>query len=963
MEKRTIVRCRRIWSILPGILFVIFMLMPLKAHGEEKLDQVNEQKVRVGWYQSDMFQEGIADDQIKSGYSYDYLQKIADYTSWKYEYVYGDWTELFQMLKNGEIDLLCGVFMTEERKEMMLFPDSAMGADQYYLYKRSDDSSISATDYTTFSGKKVGGIANNRMTTFTEQWIEKNNIDMEIVYFDTFEEQEAAFENGEIDLLTQTINNALRLQGISTVVKVGEEPFYLAVSSTRSDLLGKLNASLNRMLSIDPFILQNLQYANYGDTLISRTLTEEEKEWVASHHMLVGYLDNYLPYSDKDENGQPQGLMTDVIEAILKSLELENDISVEYNAYSNYDDMITALKENQIDVAFPVFGDLWDLEQDGIDASSGVVTGSETFFFKGTYQKDQIQTIAVNENNKMQIAYCRRNFPTVELISYPAIEDCLLAVLDGRADGTIINTLRTELVTGNSKYNGLSYVQLETDDSRCFGVNENNNALLLLLNRGLRILGSSYGIDNSYKYMESFFSYSNMDFIRDHVLWIGLILAIIVCIIFLRLIHHLRRKERDVREKEEYIKQVNAFNIELEELKRRADAANAAKTSFLFNLSHDIRTPMNAILGFTSLMEKELTQPVKLKEYIEKVQISGEYLLTLLDNMLEVARIDNGKEEVNEVYTDLLNESCSVSPLFENEIRKKNLVFTSDMNIQNRYVYADVQKIKEIIMNLISNAVKYTPEGGSIHMQFDEIPCNRDGYATFVYSVTDTGIGMSAEFQKKIFDSFSRERNTTESKIPGTGLGMSIVKKLVDLMGGTIDIKSEPGKGSCFRVTLSHRIVEEPDKCIASQQQVLSAQKADLAGKRILLAEDNELNAEIAIAVLENMGAQIEHANDGVECVEMLHSSESGYYDLILMDIQMPNLNGYEAARRIRAMEDPSKANIPIIATTANAFEEDKQNAFEAGMNAHIAKPIEIPKLLEVLAESMAFKENSKVSM
>jgi len=387
----------------------------------------------------------------------------------------------------------------------------------------------------------------------------------------------------------------------------------------------------------------------------------------------------------------------------------------------------------------------------------------------------------------------------------------------------------------------------------------------------------------------------------------------------------------------------------LQEVIDRAEAANAAKTTFLNNMSHDIRTPMNAILGFTGLMEKEIDNPEVLKTYLDKVQISGEYLLTLINNMLEVARIDSGKETIDECFADLTDERCSVIPMLESEIKKKKLTFTNHMDIQHKYVFADIEKIREITMNLMSNAIKYTPEGGKIHMEFTEIPCEREGYATYVNVISDTGIGMSEDFVNHIFDSFSRERNTTESKVIGTGLGMSIVKKLVDLMGGTIIVESEPGKGSNFTVTMNHRIIENPEVYLEKKQEEVADSEADFGGKRILLAEDNELNAEIAVTILEEMGIKVDHVWDGVECINKLNESVNGYYDLILMDVQMPHLDGYEATRRIRELPDAKKANIPIVAMTANAFEEDKKNAYNAGMNGHLAKPIVISDLTSIL--------------
>ncbi len=388
----------------------------------------------------------------------------------------------------------------------------------------------------------------------------------------------------------------------------------------------------------------------------------------------------------------------------------------------------------------------------------------------------------------------------------------------------------------------------------------------------------------------------------------------------------------------------------LTEAMERAERANAAKTIFLNNMSHDIRTPMNAILGYTKLIKSKENEPEMIDNYITKIEKSGEYLLSIINNVLEVSRIDSGKETVEECLTDLMDESCSVAPLLEEEINKKKLVFIPEMELQHRYVFADMVKIREITMNLMSNAIKYTPEGGTIRLKFKELPSDREGYARYENIVSDTGIGISSDFIEHIFDSFSRERNTTESKIMGTGLGMSIVKKLVDLMGGTIEVTSEPGKGSSFKVTLYHRIVEEPDKYIEMQREQ-NSRAVDLKGRRILLVEDNELNAEIATELLQDLGAEVEWAEDGIKCIDMLDKANPGYYDLILMDVQMPLLNGYETTRRIREMANKRKAGIPIFAMTANAFEEDRKNAIDAGMNGHIAKPIRINEMLTEFAQ------------
>ncbi|MDO4492751.1 MAG: response regulator [Clostridia bacterium] len=414
-----------------------------------------------------------------------------------------------------------------------------------------------------------------------------------------------------------------------------------------------------------------------------------------------------------------------------------------------------------------------------------------------------------------------------------------------------------------------------------------------------------------------------------------------------------RRFDEENRRAFEELRRANADleenRVQLEKARDEANVANRAKSTFLFSMSHDIRTPMNAILGYTGLMEKELGDPEKLADHLAKIRTSADYLLALINNVLEVSRIDSGKIAVEEKPVDLMDPECSVVPLLENEIARRNQKFEGTMDITHRYVYADMQKIREVMMNLMSNAIKYTPAGGSIRMDFREIECEREGYARYVNSIIDTGIGMSPEFVGRIFDDFAREHDTTESKVVGTGLGMAIVKRLCDIMDARIEIDSERGKGTTIRVIMEHRIAEEAD--VAANRKVpATEQAADIAGVRILLAEDNELNTEIACAILSDAGAEVEHAADGAICVEMLRERPAGYYDAILMDIQMPVMNGYAATEEIRRMEDPEKASIPIIAMTANAFDEDRKNAEKAGMNAYVAKPIRVPELKEVLS-------------
>ena len=433
-----------------------------------------------------------------------------------------------------------------------------------------------------------------------------------------------------------------------------------------------------------------------------------------------------------------------------------------------------------------------------------------------------------------------------------------------------------------------------------------------------------------------------------------MVLSALVIVVIFGIVLYLSRKNgaMRVRQHELEIRAENeaALKEAYEEARRargEAEAANRAKSTFLFNMPHDIRTPMNAILGFSRMMEKELDDPEALAGHLGKVRESGEYLLSLINNVLDMARIESGKMELDEKAIDLVAENSGDMHMFGADVSAKGLTFASSVDITHRFVYADQSKLRQIAVNLIGNAVKYTPEGGKVSVHLAEVPCVQEGCASYEFVVSDTGIGMEKEFQQQIFDLFSRERTSTESKVNGTGLGMSIVKRLVDLMGGTIEIDSAPGEGSTFTVGLTFKIA--PEAPLSEQEQV-PAEPAAFAGKRVLLAEDNELNAEIAMEILGEYGLEVDHARDGRECVDMLVAAEPGRYDLVLMDIQMPRLNGYDATREIRGLSDGDKASVPIVAMTANAFEEDRQNALAAGMNGHVAKPIDTDELLRSIS-------------
>lgn len=917
-------------------LLILASLFPIPAMAAE-----TEQKtVRVGYYVNGSFQEGASDEDVKSGYGYEYLRKVACYSGWKYEYVYGKWAELYEQFLAGEIDIMAGISKLEEREEYMLFPDYEMGIEGYYLYKHEEDTEIVSEAPSTLSGKKIGVIKNTTMEEFLRKWLSEHPVDTEVIEFDGFEAEQLAFDRWEIDAFVELDFNISTGSGRAPVVKIGELPYYLAVTKKRPELLAELNGALVKLNEVEPYFRQNLQYSNYRNSLISHMLSETEQAWVQEHDVMnVGYFEGYLPYCGSDQEGKPTGLLPDVMAEILRKLKIDDRIAIRYAPYHSYEEMVADLHTGKLDVAFPVGGELWHGEQDGIFSSAPVVSAGVDLAFAGSYDEETIASIAVNQNNKMQYYYTASNFPDATIVFCDTVKECLDAVLHGKAGSTILNGIRTNSLLSDSKYSTMVALQLSRTDDFCFGVVDGNDHLLLLLNRGIKLIGEDYGINASHKYMT--YEYTAADFLRENSLLILILILFISAVIILLLAREARTRRR-------YSAEIEKSRNELAEALKAAKEASHAKSTFLFNMSHDIRTPMNAILGFTELLEKHGEDPVRREDYISKIKSSGEFLLSLINNVLEMSRIESGKVELNEMPWSVEGFNDSLYSVFGEQMKSKGIAFIRELSVEHEYVYCDTLKLRELFQNILSNAYKYTPEGGTVRMVVRELPSDREGYALLRTEISDTGIGISPEYLPHLFEEFSRERTTTQSKVKGTGLGMAIVKRLVDMMDGQIEVESQVGKGTKITVSLPHRIA---DKSVFLTDASKDVQPGAFTGKRILLAEDNDLNAEIAVELLKDAGFEMDRAEDGAACVRLLEQAKSGYYDLILMDIQMPNMNGYEATRAIRALPDFEKANIPILAMTANAFEEDKREAYRSGMNGHLAKPINVREVLKELAK------------
>ncbi len=576
----------------------------------------------------------------------------------------------------------------------------------------------------------------------------------------------------------------------------------------------------------------------------------------------------------------------------------------------------------------------------------------------------------------MQYYYVQTNYPEAEITFYPSIEDCLAAVLSGKAECTTLNGLRANDILKNRKYEALSLRQTNRSDDRCFGVEIGNEGLLKLLNRGINILGSDYAQNISYRYAGGLYSYGFTDMLYDHAAMFGSAFLAIVSLIIFLLVRDSRRSKHEVKEKERVRLELEHKNSELAESQKalsealkEAEQANRAKTTFLNNMSHDIRTPMNAIVGFTSLAAAHIGDRELVQDYLEKISVSSRHLLSLINDVLDMSRIESGKKTIEETSVHLPDVIYDLKAIIQsnNASRQLELVFDAQ-GVIHEDIITDKLRLNQVLLNILSNAVKFTPDGGTISFSVAEKPQPSDDIADYEFRIRDNGIGMSEEFRQTIFEAFTREKTSTVSGIQGTGLGMAITKNIVDMMGGTITVHSSEGKGSEFIVVLPCRISKTPAErefysgLQKEQGQSLTGSvdpgagqknetdtRSVLSGKRVLLAEDNEMNQMIAETILTESGLLVEIAGDGSEAVEKIKTAPAGYYDIILMDIQMPVMDGYEAAKQIRLLEDRQKADIPIVAVTANAFKEDRKIAMEAGMNGHLAKPYDIPAIMETL--------------
>ena len=953
MQRKEPMKSRKKLTVLCAAIFVFFgMWMMLSVHcraAETDNDetQTNEQRIiRVGSFE-DTF-DYVDKNGVRRGYGYELMQALAGYTGWKFEYVKCDWSNCFDKLENGEIDIMGDISYTGERAQKMLFSDDPMGEEKYILYADLSNMDSGISDFKSLDGKRVGVLLGTEPEIMLTKWENKNGIHTEHVNVYNNDDVEKKLANHEIDAFVSLEESIWSEQGISSVATIGKSGIYFAINKDRSDIKTELDRAMRQLDQDSPFFKADL-YKKYFTLDYNQILTGEEKSWMKEHGAIrIGFLstDPAIFFMDK-ETGQLTGTLAEYV-SYAKDCLGNQTLEFVLQEYDNYDELIRALQDREIDMIFYAGRNPYLAEEKGYALTNTAWTYSlMAVTDEKNFDENEVYTVAVPKEKEALKQHIAFNYPQWKLVDCDSLDDAADMVTNGKADCFLMGASQA-LIYDNSQ--NFKSIPLTKTMEACFAVKTGEGILLSILNKTLKAMPSDMLTSALAIYDSTADKVTFSDFVKDNMLAffvaVGLFVLSIISIILV-LLQKARKAEAVAKLA---ANDTQKLNDKLEIALKKAETASLAKTRFLNNMSHDIRTPMNAILGYAQLMKDELKGKdlPETSEHLKKLQHSGSLLLSIINNVLDMAQIESGKMEIDENYARIEDIRQTLFEIFEDEAKKKNLELHYTINIEHEHILTDITKVKEIFVNILSNAIKYTPSGGSVMLNIDELACDEPGYMIVRTSVSDTGIGMSRDYLTKIFDAFTRERNTTKSKITGSGLGMSIVKKYVDLLGGTIDVESEFGKGSTFTVTLKYRIADE-SYYVKNNAENPETCSEILEGKNILLAEDNDLNAEIAEVILERAGLKIERVEDGIQCVNRIMKMPAGTYDMILMDIQMPQMDGYKATRVIRRLPDKDKACIPIIAMTANAFEEDKRKAIAAGMNGHIAKPIQVDKLLSTL--------------
>lgn len=922
----------RTLAVALAVLAVLSTIMPAPAYAANTDQQVKT--VRVGWLvNNEGFQDGTPGERL-SGWGYDYLQTLSYYTpGWRYEYVSGTFTELMDMLEAGEIDLMSNISYSEERAQKLLFSSNPEGTERYYIYAKPERDDLAKGDPQALQGLTIGCNPGVMQTFVGQQWLTNEGIACTYREYDGNSVLFDALANNEVDAII--MNDTTSSPSASPMFYIGSSDYYFAVPKSRPDLMDDINAAMTAIARVNPRYIDEVKSNYSAQNSGSSSLNGPECSWLKANNntITLGYITGKLPYCNEDEDGKMEGSLA----SLATALHDKFGITVKTVAFDSYKMMSKALSEGSIDVALPVYRDYWFAEQTGVVQSVSLGTMSLTAIHTGSNLNKDLQNIACTKSSFVNKNALGSLFPTATVTEYQSDDEAFDALRKGAARCIVAPSSRVKTIGDRYDLEDCETVELpDTCELSCW-ISRGKPELLGIINKGIINAGESLSASNysstSYTAQESDtlqFLYRNRAAIAATL--IGMLSVGVVLLIWALVRARTERK--------------------------KADAANAAKTAFLTRMSHDIRTPLNGILGLIEIEELKEGDMQVARESRAKARVAANHLLSLINDILEMGRIEECK-------VTLEHESFNLKELCDNALvlcklrasdRGITMLDTSEPYAVDQYMIGSPTHIRQILVNLLDNSIKYNKRGGTVTFSSTVKPLD-DEHAVFCFNVSDTGIGMSPEFLKHIYEPFAQEGNDARSKFQGTGMGMPIVKSLIDMMGGTIEISSEVGVGSTFNVQIPLDIDKNPQTRERADGQ---ANSCSLAGMNVLLAEDNELNAEIAQALLESEGIVVTRAADGNETVDLYVGRPAGSFDAILMDIMMPGMDGYEATRAIRLSEKADAADIPIIALTANAFAEDAKAAHDAGMNAHLPKPLDFDKLKNMLSR---IKTNGSVSL
>ena len=1066
---------RKSACVMLSLLLLLSAVLPVKAAAETASAKV----VRVGSFE-DTFNY-VNEKGARKGYGYELLETLSGYTGWQFEYVTCDWSDCFEKLKNGEIDIIGGISYTEDRTQEMLFSDEPMGVEKYYLYADLSRADISASDFKTLNGKKIGVLMGTEPEVMLTEWEEKYGLKTEHVNISNNEDVKQKLANHEIDCFVSLEESFWAERGISTITRVGESGIYYAINKKRPDIKEELDDAMRALDEAVPFYTADL-YKRYFSMDYTPILTGEEKAWLRKHGAIrMGFLASDSGVSTFDPaTGEFTGVITDYIQFAADCLG-NQELEFQLVGYDSKEAELDALKSGEIDMIFhcdqnPNLAEEYHFACTNTTWTSNLMAVTN----KQHFNENNVNRIAVPQNKLSMKKYLAFYYPQWEIVDCDTQEDAARLVKDGQADCFVTG------ISSENKYSKKSSfysVPLVNPVRSCFAVNSGNRSLLSILNKTIKAMPVNMLAGALAMYKSSARKVTLSDFIKDNFFKVMLISSIAVAVVLLTILMLLQKARKAEAAARKAASDTQELNAKLQVAVEKAESANRAKSTFLSNMSHDIRTPMNAIIGFTTLALSNIDDTDRVKDYLGKTLASSNHLLSLINDVLDMSRIESGKIHLEEVEVNLSDVLHDLKTIVSGQIYAKQLELYMDaMDVTDEDVYCDKTRLNQILLNLLSNAIKFTPAGGTVSVRVRQLAGKVHGCGQYEFRIKDNGIGMSQEFAKKIFEPFERERTSTVSRIQGTGLGMAITKNIVDMMGGTIEVQTAQGKGTEFTVCVpmraqtEQRLVEKiteleglkalvvdddfntcdsvtkmlvkvgmraewtlsgkeavlrarqsiemsdvyhayiidwrlPDmngievtrqirslhddtpiiiltaydwsdieveakaagvtafcskpmfmsdlretlmsalgqKPADAVQRLLPEKNADFKGKHILLVEDNELNREIAQEILQEYGFLVDSAENGAVAVEKVSTAAPGSYDLVLMDVQMPIMDGYTATRKIRALDDPARAKLPILAMTANAFDEDRRNALESGMNGFLSKPIVIGDLVQEL--------------